>query len=353
MDHLGAGIGLLMPAGERHRVKLADGVIPAQDAARVFPGNGRAGFRLGPGHLAVFAFAQRALGDKVQDAAGIAVAREPVLHRGVFHLSVFVDDDLHHRRVQLIAVAYRGGTALNIADVAAFIGHQNGTFKLAGFFRVDTEISRQLHRATYAFWYVNKGAVGGHRRVERREEIIVRGYHGPNVLFHQFRVVVNRFAEGAENDPLLCQLLAVGGRHRDGVENGVHRHLSSFANGHAKLIKGFFNFFAQEAIFCAGLLYRTRLRGAGVVTAAAGGRGVVAVILIVQLVVVRFQPVRLFHFQPGAEGAQTKFQHPLRFITFGRDRPNDIFVDAFRQLIGLQLREAAAFVLGFRVMKFE
>jgi hypothetical protein len=29
VDHLGAGIGLLMPAGQRHRVKLTDGVIPA------------------------------------------------------------------------------------------------------------------------------------------------------------------------------------------------------------------------------------------------------------------------------------------------------------------------------------
>jgi hypothetical protein len=39
VDHLGAGIRLLMAAGQRHREKLTDGVIAAQNAARVFPGD--------------------------------------------------------------------------------------------------------------------------------------------------------------------------------------------------------------------------------------------------------------------------------------------------------------------------
>ena len=48
MDHFGAGVRLLMAAGQRHRKEFADRVIAAQDAAGVFPGDGRAGFRLGP-----------------------------------------------------------------------------------------------------------------------------------------------------------------------------------------------------------------------------------------------------------------------------------------------------------------
>ncbi|MNE29673.1 hypothetical protein D3C80_1231630 [compost metagenome] len=39
VNHLGAGVGLLMTAGQRHGVEFADGVIAAQNAARVFPGN--------------------------------------------------------------------------------------------------------------------------------------------------------------------------------------------------------------------------------------------------------------------------------------------------------------------------
>ena len=156
---------------------------------------------------------------------------------------------------------------------------------------------------------------------------------------------MNRFAEGAENDPLLCQLLAVGGGHRDRVKDSVHRHLFPFAHRYAQLVKRLFYLFAEETVLRAGLLHRAGLRGAGVIAAAAGGRGVVAVILIVQLVIMRFQPVRLFHLQPGAVGAQAKLQHPLGLVTFRRDRPHDIFIDAFCQLIGLQLGEEPLFIV--------
>ncbi|MNF16756.1 hypothetical protein D3C80_2199190 [compost metagenome] len=39
VDHLGAGIGLLLAAGERNREEFTDGVIPFEDHARVLPGN--------------------------------------------------------------------------------------------------------------------------------------------------------------------------------------------------------------------------------------------------------------------------------------------------------------------------
>ena len=48
MDHFGAGVRLLVTAGQRYREEFADRVIAAQNAAGVFPGDGRAGFRLGP-----------------------------------------------------------------------------------------------------------------------------------------------------------------------------------------------------------------------------------------------------------------------------------------------------------------
>ncbi len=48
MNHLGAGIGLLIVVGDGDRIELADRVVAAQDAARVLPGNRRAGLDLGP-----------------------------------------------------------------------------------------------------------------------------------------------------------------------------------------------------------------------------------------------------------------------------------------------------------------
>jgi hypothetical protein len=40
VNHFGAGICLLMPAGQCHGEELTDGVIAAQDATGVFPGDG-------------------------------------------------------------------------------------------------------------------------------------------------------------------------------------------------------------------------------------------------------------------------------------------------------------------------
>ena len=69
MDHLGAGVGLLIVVGQRHRVKLADRVVALQNAARIFPGDRRTGFHLRPGDLRAFAQAFAALGDEIIDAA--------------------------------------------------------------------------------------------------------------------------------------------------------------------------------------------------------------------------------------------------------------------------------------------
>lgn len=59
-----------------------------------------------PSHKARF-------GDAAENTAGVVI-REPVLYRGIFHLGVFMDDDFHHCRVQLIAVTHRSGTAFTL-----------------------------------------------------------------------------------------------------------------------------------------------------------------------------------------------------------------------------------------------
>ena len=179
-----------------------------------------------------------------------------------------MNNHLDHRRVQLVAIAYRRRTAFDIAHVAAFVGDQNGAFELAGFFRVDAEIGRQLHRAAYAFGHIDKGAVGRHRRVEGGKEVVVARHHGAEVFLHQFRVIVDRFAEGTENNPLFRQLFAIGGRHRNRVKNGVDGHFPSFPHRHAEKVKRLFDFAGQKR---AGprLLQRAGLRGAGVIAVAA------------------------------------------------------------------------------------
>src|ERR1019366_6235471 len=53
VDHLGAGVGLLPVIGQGDGVELADGVIADQQAARILPGDGGAGFYLRSGDLGI------------------------------------------------------------------------------------------------------------------------------------------------------------------------------------------------------------------------------------------------------------------------------------------------------------
>src|SRR5206468_2929841 len=69
VDHLRAGVGLLAERRQRHRIELADRTVPLQDAARVLPGDGRAGLDLRPRDLRVHPAAGAALRDEVVDAA--------------------------------------------------------------------------------------------------------------------------------------------------------------------------------------------------------------------------------------------------------------------------------------------
>ena len=101
MDHLGAGIDLLMAVGDGDRIEFAARIVAAQDAGRIFPGDGRAGLDLRPGNLRARAAAIAALGDEIVDAAlALGVAGIPVLHRRIFDLGIVERDQFDDRGVQ-------------------------------------------------------------------------------------------------------------------------------------------------------------------------------------------------------------------------------------------------------------
>ena len=173
VQHLGAAVDLLVAVRDRDRVELAARVIAAQDAARIFPGDGRAGLELGPGNLGARAAAVAALGDEVVDAALAArVARIPVLDGRILDLGVIERDQLDHGGMQLVLVAHRRRAAFEIADVGALVGDDQRALELAGVLLVDAEVGRELHRAAHARRHVDERAVGEHRRIERREEVV-------------------------------------------------------------------------------------------------------------------------------------------------------------------------------------
>ena len=177
MNHLGAGVGLLAATGQRHGIELTDRVVTAQNHTRVFPGDGRAGFHLSPGNMGIFV-GDAAFGDEVVNAATtFLVAWIPVLHGGVLDLGILACHQLDHRRMQLVFIAHRRGAALQIADLTAFVGDDQGALELAGLGFVDAEIGGQLHRALHALGDIDEGAIGEYGRVQGSVEVVPLGNH--------------------------------------------------------------------------------------------------------------------------------------------------------------------------------
>ena len=173
VDHLGAGVGLLVVVGHRHRIELAHRVVAQQNARRVLPGDGRAGLHLGPGNARVDAPAQAALGDKVVDAANaVLIPGVPVLHGGVLDVGVVQRHQFHHGGVQLVGVELGRGAAFQVGHRGAFLGHDQGALELPGVLGVDAEIGGQVHRALDALGDEAERAIGEHRRIERGVKVV-------------------------------------------------------------------------------------------------------------------------------------------------------------------------------------
>src|SRR5438270_5008243 len=80
VDHLGAGVGLLIVVGQGNGIELAHRVIALQNAAGILPGNRGPGLNLRPRNFGIHAGALAALGHKVIDPAlTLLVAGIPVL----------------------------------------------------------------------------------------------------------------------------------------------------------------------------------------------------------------------------------------------------------------------------------
>ena len=134
----------------------------------------------------------------------------PVLHGRVLHLGVLERHDLDHRRVQLAGVALRRGAALEVADVGALVGDDQRPLELPGVLGIDPEVGRELHRAAHARRHVDERAVGEHRRVQRRVEVVAVRHDGAEIFPHQLRMLAHRLGDRAEDHPGLGQLRLEG-----------------------------------------------------------------------------------------------------------------------------------------------
>ena len=337
VDHLGPGIRLLVTLGHRDRIELTDRIVATQQAARVLPRDRRTCLDLGPRNLRARTPAVATLGHEIVDTAlALRIAGIPVLHRRILDLRVLHRDQLDHRRVQLVLVALRRGATLQVADVAALLGDDQGTLELPGVLCIDTEIGRQLHRATHALGDVHEGAVGKHRGIQRRVEVVRVRDHRTEILAQQRRMLARRLRDRAEDHPGVGQVLAEGCRHRDTVEHRIHgdtRQRLLLLQRDAEFLVGAqqLRIHLVEALEDRFLFRRREIRDR----------------LEVDLRMMHRRPFRRRHTQPVPKRLQAVFEHPLGFLFTLRDEADDIFVEARRDDVGLDVGHEAVLVAAF------
>ena len=268
------------------------------------------------------------LGDEIVDAAlAVLVAGVPVLHGRVFDLGIVERDELDHGGVKLILVAHGRGAAFEIAHISALVGDDQGALELAGLLRIDAEIGGQLHRAAHAGRHIDEGAVGKHRRVERRVEIVGDRHDRAEIFLHQLGMRPDRLGHRAEDDARLGQLLLEGGDHRDASRTRHRPRRAAFdprafdAGEHGLLLQ-------RDAELGIGLEQLGIDVGEALGPFGALRRGVVIEVLEVDFRIVDVRPGRLLHGQPAAIGLEPPGEQPVGLVLLGRDEADHVLGQA-------------------------
>ena len=272
-------------------------------------------FELRPGALA-------ALGHEVVDPAlAVLVAGIPVLHRRVVDLRVVQRHQLHHRRVQLILVAHRRRAAFQVAHVRALLGHNQRPLELPRLRRVDAEVRRQLHRAAHALRHIHKRSIAEHRRIQRRIEVVRVRHHRPQILLHQFRMLLHRLRKRAEDHARFGQLRLERRRHAHAVEHRIHRHVGQqllLRQRNPQLLVRPQNLRIQlvQARSAASSASAPSSRRCSGNRSAGTSRSPTRL------------GVRLLRATPSAIRLQPPFQHELGLASSSRDQPDHVLISA-------------------------
>ena len=216
MNHLRSGVSLLIVVGDSHTVELCHRVVATKHARRIFPCDSRTRLHLCPRQLTVVATQVATLGDEVEHTTlSVLVARIPVLHGGIFHLGIVVDDNLDDGGMELVLIAHRSRTSLKIRHIRIIVGNDERALKLSCIAGIDTEITAQLHRTTHTLGDIYERSVAEHRTIEGGKEIVAIRHHRAEIFLDEVGIILHCITYGAEYDTLLGKFL---------LECGLHRH---------------------------------------------------------------------------------------------------------------------------------
>ena len=339
MNHLGTRVGLLVVVGYSYAIELGHGVVARQYARRVFPRDGTTRLHLRPRQFAVHTLADATLGDEVVYASlALSVTRIPVLHGTVLHFGPVVHHDFYNGGMQLVLITHRCGTAFQVGNVGIVIGYNQSPFKLSRTLCIDTEVGRQLHRASYPLGNIHKRPVGENSRVECGKEIVAVRHHRAQVLLYQVGMFAYGLAHRAEDDAFLHQCFLEGSLHGNGVHHGVHGHAAQrhlLLQRNAQLVEGL----DQLGIYLIHALGALLLLGRV---------GVIRNSLVINLRNTEMGPRRHLQRQPVAVSLQAELQHPVGLSLLFGDKTDNILVQTLLDHIGMHIGRKAILVLFLR-----
>ena len=150
-------------------------------------------------------------------------------------------------------------------------------------------------------------------------------------------MVLHRLGERTEDDAELGELLLERGRHRHTVEHRVHRDAGQqflLVERNPELLEGPPDLGID---LIEALERRLFLR-----------RGVINDVLVVDRPVRNVRPGRLLHREPHAIGLEAPLEQPLGLALLGRDQADDVFGQAARCRVLLDVGDEAVLVLSIR-----
>ena len=219
----------------------------------------------------------------------------------------------------------------------AFVGDDERALELAGVGGVDAEIRRKLHRATHALRDVAERAVGEDGGVQRGEKVVRVRHDHAEIFLHEVGMFLHGFAERAENDALLGELLFERRADRHAVKHRVHGHAGeplAFAQGDAELLVGFQQF-------------RVNLLQAFRPVAFFSGSGIVNDVLVIDFFVMNLRPGGFLKRLPVPERLEPPVGQPFRLLFPARNQPDDVLAQTRRRGIGFHVGVKTVFVILF------
>jgi len=344
--HLRTRICLLEVVGHCHRVELAYRVVTHKHTARIFPSYCRACFYLCPEEVSIL-LAKTSLGYKVVDSAlTLFVARVPILHCRVLHLGISLHNYLDHCGVQLIFIALRSSTALQITYIRPLVSYNQRTLELTCTLRIDTEVGRKFHRTTHPLRDIAERAVRKDRCIECCVKIIGIRHYRAKILAHQLGIFAYSLRDWTEDNTLLRQLLLEGGLYRHRIEYRI----DCYTCQDLLLLQRNTEFVECRFEFRVHLVHRSELlllfRCCEVDN-----------IVEINLRNIEMSPCRVLHRKPMAIRLQAEFEHPFRLLFLLRNKAYNLLVQTFRDKLGLDIGGKAVLVVrllyrGFNIYFF-